>query len=52
VLATSDHEGEFYEGKRQAARYFYRYELVKTASQFELLASVDRTALEMDGRWF
>ncbi len=45
-------DGDFYDGKRQAARYFFRYELPKTAPQLELLASLDRTTLEMNPDWF
>ena len=44
--------GDFYDGKRQAARYFFRYELPKTAPQLDLLASLDRTTLEMRDSWF
>jgi alkylation response protein AidB-like acyl-CoA dehydrogenase len=44
--------GDFYDGKRQAARYFFRYELPKTAPQLNLLESVDRTTLEMQDSWF
>lgn len=44
--------GDFYDGKRQAARYFFRYELPKTAPQLELLASLDRTTVEMRDGWF
>jgi len=32
-LATDGHGGDFYDGKRQAARYFFRYELPRTAPQ-------------------
>lgn len=52
VLAASGREGDFYDGKRQAARYFFRYELPKTAPQLDLLASLDRTTLEMRDNWF
>jgi alkylation response protein AidB-like acyl-CoA dehydrogenase len=51
-LATAGRPGDFYEGKRQAARYFFRYELPKTAPQLDLLASLDRTTLEMRDSWF
>ena len=44
--------GDFYDGKRQAARYFFRYELPKTAPQLDLLESLDRTPLEMRETWF
>ena len=52
LLAVGDKQGDFYDGKRQAARYFYRWELPKTAAQFDLLASVDRTTLDMQDAWF
>jgi len=51
-LAAAGSEGDFYEGKRQAARYFFRFELPKTAPQLDLLASLDRTTLEMQDDWF
>lgn len=51
-LATDGKDGDFYAGKRQAARFFFRYELPKTAAQLDLLESLDRTTLEMDERWF
>jgi alkylation response protein AidB-like acyl-CoA dehydrogenase len=52
VLAAHGHTGDFYDGKRQAARYFFRYELPKTAPQLDLLESLDRTTLEMRDGWF
>lgn len=51
-LAAAGREGAFYEGKRQAARYFFRYELPKTGPQFDLLVSLDRTTLDVDPDWF
>jgi len=51
-LAAAGSEGDFYDGKRQAARYFFRFELPKTAPQLDLLASLDRTTLEMEDTWF
>lgn len=51
-LAAAGKGGEFYEGKRQATRYFFRFELPKTGPQFDLLASLDRTTLEMEDSWF
>ena len=51
-LATGGRGGDFYAGKRQAAHFFSRYELPKTAAQLDLLESLDRTTLEMDARWF
>ena len=51
-LAAGDQPGDFYDGKRQAARYFFRYELPRTAAQLRLLESLDRTTLEMRPDWF
>ena len=51
-LAADGKPGEFYDGKRQAARYFYRYELPRTQPQLDLLASLDRTTLDMADGWF
>ncbi|OLP01260.1 acyl-CoA dehydrogenase [Mycolicibacterium porcinum] len=51
-LAAEGCTGEFYDGKRQAARYFFRYELPKTTPQLDLLESLDRTTLEMQDGWF
>ncbi len=52
VVAAYGREGDFYDGKRQAARYFFRYELPKTGPQLDLLQSLDRTTLEMQNGWF
>ncbi|MCZ2806175.1 acyl-CoA dehydrogenase [Modestobacter sp. VKM Ac-2983] len=52
ALATEGREGDFYAGKRQAARYFQRWELPKVGPQLALLASLDTTVLEMRGDWF
>ncbi|MEU2616475.1 acyl-CoA dehydrogenase C-terminal domain-containing protein, partial [Micromonospora sp. NPDC007271] len=45
-------EGDFLAGKRQAARYFYRYELPRVGPQFELLDSLDQTTLDARAAWF
>jgi alkylation response protein AidB-like acyl-CoA dehydrogenase len=52
VLAVGDATGDFYAGKRAAARYFQRYELPRTGPQLDLLASLDRTTLEAQPGWF
>ena len=52
MLAAEGCNGDFYDGKRQAARYFFRYELPKTVPQLDLLESLDRTTLEMRDSWF
>ncbi|GAB2818005.1 acyl-CoA dehydrogenase [Streptomyces daliensis] len=50
-LATGDGDDAFHQGKRQAARYFFRHELPRTGPQFDLLASLDLTTLETDPAW-
>jgi alkylation response protein AidB-like acyl-CoA dehydrogenase len=52
LLAADGKEGAFYEGKRQAGRYFFRWELPRTAAQFALLESLDTTSLDTDVAWF
>ncbi|MFG1881586.1 acyl-CoA dehydrogenase [Micromonospora sp. NPDC049102] len=54
VLALpSEESGDpFHAGKRQAARYFLTVELPRTGPQFDLLDSLDRTALDMHADWF
>ncbi|TDH56434.1 acyl-CoA dehydrogenase [Mycobacterium eburneum] len=52
LLAAHGKAGDFYDGKRQAARFFFGYELPKTAPQLDLLARLDRTTLEMQTGWF
>jgi hypothetical protein len=51
-LVAGEQPGNFYEGKRAAARYFFRYELPKTGPQFDLLESLDRTTVETSTAWF
>ncbi len=45
-------EKNFYQGKLQACAWFFRWELPKTKQWHELLASLDRTTLEMQDVWF
>ena len=52
LVAAHGREGGFYEGKRAAAQYFLRYELPRTGPQFDLLASLDRTTLDMRSDWY
>ncbi|KAA0022323.1 acyl-CoA dehydrogenase [Antrihabitans cavernicola] len=52
LVAADGKSGDFYDGKRQAGRYFYRFELPRTAPQLDLLESLDRTTLEMQDAWF
>ncbi|MFD6455260.1 acyl-CoA dehydrogenase C-terminal domain-containing protein, partial [Nocardia sp. NPDC060220] len=51
LLAVGDLDGSFYDGKRIAAQYFFRYELPKVAPQLALLAELDRTTLDTDPAW-
>ena len=52
LTAVVGKDGDFYDGKRHAARYFYRHELPKVTPQLDLLASLDRTTLDMNPNWF
>ncbi len=51
-LAAGDAHDAFYEGKRQAARFFFRYELPRTGPLLDLVGERDRTALEMRDDWY
>lgn len=51
LLATGDGQNPFYAGKRQAARFFFRYELPRTGPQLDLLAALDRTAFDLESAW-
>lgn len=51
-LAVTGKGGAFYDGKRQAARYFLVCELPRTGPQFDLLARANDTALKMRPEWF
>jgi butyryl-CoA dehydrogenase len=52
LLAAEGKDGDFYEGKRRAAQYFFAWELPKTGPQLDLVASLDRTTLDMESRYF
>ena len=52
ALAAHGKAGDFYDGKRQACRYFFQWELPRTGPQFDLLASLDDTTLAMRDAWF
>ncbi|MBB3677897.1 acyl-CoA dehydrogenase [Modestobacter versicolor] len=51
ALATEGRDGDFHAGKRQAARYFQRWELPKVGPQLALLASLDDTVLQTRSDW-
>ncbi len=52
ALAAHGQAGDFYDGKRQACRYFFGWELPRTGPQFDLLERLDDTTLEMLEAWF
>ncbi|GED97119.1 acyl-CoA dehydrogenase [Gordonia crocea] len=52
LLAVGDSTGDFYDGKRAAARYFFRFELPGTGPQLALLRSLDQTTAQTDPAWF
>jgi hypothetical protein len=52
ALAAHGKVGGFYDGKRQACRYFFRWELPRTGPQFDLLDRLDDTTLAMRDAWF
>jgi alkylation response protein AidB-like acyl-CoA dehydrogenase len=45
-------DDDFYKGKMQACQYFFQWELPKVSQQFDLLASIDTTTLQMQDAWF
>ena len=51
LVAANGKSGDFYDGKRQAGRYFLRWELPKTGPMLDLLDSLDRTVLDTEDAW-
>ena len=52
-LASGDAaDADFYRGKLQSCRYFFRWELPKTEPQHALLRALDDTCLTMADGWF
>jgi alkylation response protein AidB-like acyl-CoA dehydrogenase len=45
-------DADFYAGKRQAARYFLRWELPRIGPMLDLLDAIDTTTLDMRDAWF
>ncbi len=52
LVACQGKEGDFYDGKRAAAQYFFAWELPRTGPMLDLVASLDRTTLDMRPAWF
>ena len=50
--AATGEEAAFYRGKLQTCRYFFRWELPKTATLAALLQSLEDTPFEMQDDWF
>ncbi|MBG0560081.1 acyl-CoA dehydrogenase [Actinoplanes aureus] len=50
-LAAGDKEGDFYDGKRLAARYFVTHELPRIGPMLDLLDSGDTLLRDMDDAW-
>lgn len=45
-------DADFYSGKLQACKYFFKWELPKVRQQMELLEMIDTTGLDMRDEWF
>ncbi len=52
LLAANGRTGGFYDGKLQAGRFFFRWELPRTGPQLDLLESLDTTTLDAQPAWF
>ena len=52
ALDAQHNDQDFYAGKLQACRWFFRYELPKVDAQLALLVSLDTTTLTMQDNWF
>ncbi|HWD96169.1 MAG TPA: acyl-CoA dehydrogenase [Acidimicrobiales bacterium] len=52
LAAIGDQPGDFYEGKRAAAQYFYSYELPIGLAALDTIASVGPLLLELNDNWF
>lgn len=52
AAGATGEDADFYRGKLAAAAYFFRFELPKVYPQLDLLASLDRTTLDMQDAWF
>jgi hypothetical protein len=50
--ATGDGDDALRRGKREAARFFFRYDLPRTEAQFALLEAIDRSTLDFEPAGF
>jgi hypothetical protein len=51
LAAAADRTGDFYAGKRLAARYFITHELPRTGPLFDLLDSRDTLLVDLQDAW-
>jgi hypothetical protein len=52
AVRGTDRDADFYQGKLQACRYFYTWELPRIGPQLDLLGRLDTTTLDMRAEWF
>ena len=52
MLLATEKDEDFYQGKMQAGRFFFKWELPKVAPMLDLLDSLDTTTLTMKDAWF
>jgi alkylation response protein AidB-like acyl-CoA dehydrogenase len=51
LIAAHGKAGDFYDGKRAAARYFLKWELPKARAVLARIGECDRTVLDTPGHW-
>ena len=51
LIAAHNKQGDFYEGKRAAARYFRRWELPRVRALLPRIGEIDRTVLDTQAEW-
>ncbi|MDB5430414.1 MAG: acyl-CoA dehydrogenase [Caulobacter sp.] len=51
LIAAHGKTGDFYDGKRLAARYFRLWEMPRTGPTLSLLNTLDRTTLDLEPAW-
>jgi alkylation response protein AidB-like acyl-CoA dehydrogenase len=52
AAGSAESGGDFYQGKLQACRFFFTYELPKIKTHAALLQKMDDTTLSMQAQWF
>ncbi len=50
--ATHDDDRNYYQGKLQAMKFFFEYQLPKIYTSADLLESINRTTFDMQNDWF